>query len=82
MKSALSVHLNVSQDLFSIYTVTVPGINNFGVFFKAFEPVAMGSKELSGMILRVMFWELFMIDEGPLPQFNTQKFLLPTSVSV
>lgn len=55
MKSALSVHLNVSQDLLSIYTVTVSGIKKFSFFFKAFEPVALDSKELSLMILKVMF---------------------------
>lgn len=81
MKSAVSVHLNVSQDLLSIYTVTVSGIKKFSFFFKAFEPVALDSKELSLMILKVMFWELFMTDEGPLQQLNTPQFLLPASVS-
>lgn len=56
MKSVLSVHLNVSQDLFSIYTVTVSGIDN--LFFKAFEPVALDSKELCDDFDE--FWEPFM----------------------
>lgn len=53
MESALFVHLNVLQDLFSINTVIVSGIIN--LVFKAFEPVALDSKELSVMILKVMF---------------------------
>lgn len=46
----MSVHLNVWQYVFSICTVTVSGINNYSLFFNAFEPVAMDSKVLSVMI--------------------------------